>query len=297
MAEIDRSIQQFLDHLTVEKGLSTNTIAAYARDLGQFAELMADKGEDLSSLDTDSITTFLAWMDREQFARASVARKVSAVKVFLRYLYQNGMLKRDISGQIESPLPARPLPKTLTREEVTRLLAQPDLSSAIGVRDKAMLEVLYATGLRVSELINLRVDEVNLKIGFLRCMGKGGKERVVPLGKVAISYVTRYLSEGRPKLIGDDRSEFLFITIRKGPMTRVGFWQIIKKYAATAEIKKLITPHVLRHSFATHLLEGGADLRSIQEMLGHSSVATTEIYTHVSNDYLKEVYKSSHPRA
>lgn len=295
MAEIDRSIQRFLDHLTVEKGLSDNTIAAYARDLGQFAELLENSGQD--SLDVDAVTSFLAWMDTQQFARASVARKLSAVKVFLRYLNQEGTLLSDVAGLIDSPRTGRSLPKTLTQKEITQLLEQPDLTSAKGLRDKAMLEVLYATGLRVSELISLRVDDVNLKIGFVRCMGKGSKERVVPLGKVAIVYVNRYLAEGRPELIENDRSEFLFITQRKAPMSRVYFWKLIKKYAAAAGIRKVITPHVLRHSFATHLLEGGADLRAIQEMLGHASVATTEIYTHVTSEHLKEVYKSSHPRA
>jgi len=160
-----------------------------------------------------------------------------------------------------------------------------------------MLETLYATGLRVSELVNLRVHDVNLAIGFVRCLGKGGKERIVPLGKVAIDYISRYLARGRSELAGESRTEYLFLTSRKRPMTRVGFWKIIKKYAASAGIKKPITPHVLRHSFATHLLEGGADLRSIQEMLGHASIATTEVYTHVTSQRLREVYKLAHPRA
>lgn len=297
MAEIDKALQRFLDHVMVEKGLSDNTLAAYGRDLGQFVALLEKNGQDVESVDADSVTAFTAWMDRKQLAPASIARKLSAVKSFLRYLYGENILDNDIAGFVENPHSGRRLPKILTKDEILLLLAQPDCSTPTGMRDKAMLEVLYASGLRVSELVNLRVEEVNLKVGFIRCLGKGGKERVVPLGKVAIDYVERYLASGRLKLLRGGRSEYLFISLRKGPMTRVCFWQLIKKHAAAAGIRKAINPHVLRHSFATHLLEGGADLRSIQEMLGHASVATTEIYTHVTSERLKEVYKSSHPRA
>ena len=297
MAEIDRAVQRFLDHLTVERGLSENTLSAYALDICQFTTFLEKSGKDLLSLDQESIVGFSVWMDKEQFARSTVARKLSAVKVFFRFLYKNGNLAHDIAGLIDSPRPSRSLPKTLSRKEVSRLLAQPGSKTTVSVRDKAMLETLYATGLRVSELVNLRVESVNLAVGFVRCIGKGNKERVVPLGKVAIDYISRYLATARPELMGNIRSEYLFITNRKGPMTRVAFWKLIKKYAVAAQIKKKITPHVLRHSFATHLLEGGADLRAIQEMLGHASVATTEIYTHVTNEHLKEVYKSAHPRA
>lgn len=295
--KIDAELQRFIDHLTVERGLSENTLAAYGRDISQFAAYIERMGCDIGFVNSETILGFLAWIEKQQFSRASVARKLSAVRSFFRFVYEEGSVVRDVASLVDSPRPAKSLPKTLSRQEVTDLLAQPTISTPAGIRDKAMLETLYATGLRVSELVNLKVDEVNLKVGFVRCIGKGSKERIVPIGKVAIDYIEQYMSRGRPELSKGFRSEYLFLTSRKKPMTRVGFWKIIKKYADQAGIRKEITPHVLRHSFATHLLEGGADLRSIQEMLGHASVATTEIYTHVTNEHLKEVYKNSHPRA
>ncbi|HOK53460.1 MAG TPA: site-specific tyrosine recombinase XerD [Armatimonadota bacterium] len=292
---MDIQVQRFLDYLLVERGLSGNTIASYGRDLAQFIEFAREVNAD--DITEEVLTQFLARLRRDKYATTSVARKLAAVRSFLKFLRREGVLRGDPMGLMDSPKPGKMLPKTLTEDEIVRLLQAPDLSDDNGLRDRAMIETLYATGLRVSELINLLVEDVNLNVGFLRCIGKGSKERVVPLGEVAIEILTLYLDKVRPVFTKGQRSEFLFLTNRGKPMTRVGFWKIIKKHARTAGITREITPHVLRHSFATHLLEHGADIRSIQEMLGHASVATTQVYTHVTRDHLREVYKKSHPRA
>jgi integrase/recombinase XerD len=295
---MDLEAQRFLDYLLVERGLSSNTIASYGRDISQFASFSKEMGIDSTSdISEELLTQFLARLQREKCASTSVARKLAAIRTFMKFLQREGDVKGNACEWVENPHPTKPLPKTLTEDEVTRLLRQPDTSEMNGLRDKAMLETLYATGLRVSELINLRADDVNLSVGFLRCIGKGSKERIVPIGEVAIEMIGWYLDKCRPLFAKGQRNEFLFLTNRGGPMTRVGFWKIIKKHAKEAGITTHITPHVLRHSFATHLLEHGADIRSIQEMLGHASVATTQIYTHVTRDHLREVYKKSHPRA
>ncbi|HOP79548.1 MAG TPA: site-specific tyrosine recombinase XerD [Armatimonadota bacterium] len=292
---MDIQVQRFLDYLLVERGLSGNTIASYGRDLAQFIEFAREVNAD--DITEEVLTQFLARLRRDKYATTSVARKLAAVRSFLKFLRREGVLRGDPMGLMDSPKPGKMLPKTLTEDEIVRFLQAPDLSDDNGLRDRAMIETLYATGLRVSELINLLVEDVNLNVGFLRCIGKGSKERVVPLGEVAIEILTLYLDKVRPVFTKGQRSEFLFLTNRGKPMTRVGFWKIIKKHARTAGITREITPHVLRHSFATHLLEHGADIRSIQEMLGHASVATTQVYTHVTRDHLREVYKKSHPRA
>lgn len=295
---MDLEVQRFLDYLLVERGLSENTISSYARDIAQFAAYSSEMGvESVSGIKEELLNQFLARLRRENYATTSVERKLAAIRTFLKFLQREGCIKGDPSDFVENPRPSKPLPKVLTEEEIVKLLKQPDLSELNGLRDRAMLETLYATGLRVTELINLLTNDVNLGVGFVRCIGKGSKERVVPIGDVAVDMVRRYLSECRPVFAKGERSEFLFITNRGKPMTRVGFWKIIKKYSKSAGITKHITPHVLRHSFATHLLENGADIRSIQEMLGHASVATTQVYTHVTREHLREVYKKSHPRA
>lgn len=295
---MDEYVQRFLDYLMVEKGLADNTLASYGRDLAQFLAFTEERG--VSSPDEvteDVLMSFFAGLDNESFAKTSIARKTSAIKMFLRFLYREGELKKDVAALLESPKAPKKLPGTLDLDEVTKLLKQPDMSSPQGIRDKAMLETLYASGLRVSELIKLQTVDVNLAVGFIRCMGKGSKERIVPIGKVAIEYVQQYMARARPGFCKGYDDEYLFLTQQGKPMTRVMFWKIVKKYAESAGIKKHLTPHTLRHSFATHLLERGADLRSIQEMLGHASVATTQIYTHVTTDHLKEIYKEAHPRA
>lgn len=295
---MDADVQAFLDHLTVERGLSANTVSAYACDLAQFVQYV--RGKSISSLEDVTEAVLLGFMERLREAGMSpntVSRKLSAIKTFSKFAYREGHITKDFTANIEGMRAVKKLPSVLTIEEVANLLQQPDGRDPASARDKAMLETLYATGVRVSELINLRMTDVNPGVGFLRCFGKGSKERIVPLGKVAIDYLNRYLANARPKFARSGSSEYLFLTNRGKKMSRVGFWKIIKKYATRSGITKNITPHTLRHSFATHLLQGGADLRSIQEMLGHADIATTQVYTHVSRDKLKEVYRETHPRA
>ena len=295
---MDALAQRFLDYLLVERGLSSNTIASYGRDVAQFIQFADEAGVKSAAAVTEEVLTrFLARLRREGYAAASAARKLAAIRAFLKFLEREGEVSGDPASWVENPRPAKPLPKTLTEDEILRLLRQPDISAPNGLRDRAMIETLYATGLRVSELVGLRVDDVNLAVGFVRCVGKGSKERVVPIGEVAVETIKSYLVGCRPIFAKGERSEFLFLTRRGQPMTRVAFWKIIKKHARAAGITKHITPHVLRHSFATHLLERGADIRSIQEMLGHASVATTQVYTHVTRDHLRDVYRRAHPRA
>lgn len=295
---IDILIQRFLDHVAVERGLSDNTVASYGRDLAQFAGFLAKRDvSDARDIDEACLTGFLDKLNREKYAATSVARKVSAVRNLIKFLCAEREIDKSPLIALETARPPRRLPKTMDIDEVSRLLDAPDIRDDLGLRDKAMLETLYATGLRVSELINLEVDEVSLRMGFLRCVGKGDKERAVPLGEIAAEYIRAYIDRARSRLTGGERSEYLFLTKQGHPMSRVMFWKIIKKYAAQAGISSPITPHTLRHSFATHLLERGADLRSVQEMLGHASIATTQIYTHVTRDHLREVYAESHPRA
>lgn len=295
---IDIQIQCYLDHIAVERGLSNKTIEAYGRDLAQFsAYLESLEIDDPKAIDESCLLGFLDRMNKQKLASTSVARKMTAVRCFIKFL----CLEREIA---KSPLDAMPvakpskrLPKSLDVEEIAKLLQAPNINEPLGLRDRAMLETLYATGLRVSELVGLRVDDVNLKMGFVRCVGKGDKERVVPLGEIAAHLIEAYMDRARGALAGMERSEYLFLNKYGHPMSRVMFWKIIKKYAIEAGISRPITPHMLRHSFATHLLERGADLRSVQEMLGHASIATTQIYTHVTRDHLREVYKEAHPRA
>ncbi len=295
---IDKSIQMFLDHLNLERGSSPKTIESYARDLSQFAEFASSKGiNDVENIDSNLIIGFIDHLSKKNYCAASKARKYTALNGFLKYLSSQGVISKNPASYISSIKPVKRLPKSLDIDKISRLLNAPDTNSDYGLRDKAMLETLYATGLRVSELVALKIDDVNLKMGFLRCFGKGNKERVVPIGEIAIGYIMLYLDKVRVKFTKGNRSEYLFLSYQGKKMSRIMFWKIVKKYAASCNIEKDLSPHVLRHSFATHLLERGADLRSLQEMLGHASIATTQIYTHVSRDHIKEVYKESHPRA
>lgn len=295
---MDEAVQAFLDHLSVERGVSPNTISAYGRDLSQFADFARRQGVSSAGDLTEAILIgFMDDLRKSGISATSVSRKLSAIKTFAKFAWRDGYITKDFTANTSGLRGPKKLPRSLTVEEVAELLAQPDWNDPGGSRDKAMLETLYASGLRVSELISLRLVDVNLSVGFVRCFGKGSKERIVPLGKVAADYLTRYLSNGRPKFARSGSSEYLFLSCRGRRMSRVGFWKIVKKYAAKAGIAKNITPHTLRHSFATHLLQGGADLRSIQEMLGHADIATTQVYTHVTQDHLKEVYRETHPRA
>ena len=290
-------IHEFINYLSVERGLATNTLESYGRDLRQYSQYLGEDQVDLDAVSRSTIINYLVFLQKQGKATATIARRLAALKAFYQFLVREKRIKTDPTANLESPKLEKRLPRVLTVSEVERLLAQPDPSQPAGLRDRGMLELLYATGIRVSELVSLNVEDVNLETGYIRCTGKGSKERIVPLGSLAIKWVQEYLQHGRPKLVKDREEKALFVNHHGNRLTRQGFWKIVKKYAEDARIDKEITPHTLRHSFATHLLENGADLRSVQEMLGHADISTTQIYTHVTKDRLKEVYARTHPRA
>lgn len=290
-------IDTFLNYLSVERGLANNTIIAYREDLNNYLGFIEKSHiEALSRISKENITNFMLSQRDKGIAPNSVARRLAAIRMFHRFLAREKILKADPSTLIDSPKLWKRIPDTLTVNEVEALIAQPNVHQTQGIRDKAILETLYATGMRVSEAVNLKKDNINLDIGFLRCIGKGNKERIIPLGKKAIVSINRYLQASRPKFLKEKESEFLFISRSGKKISRQSFWKLIKKYAKLARIKKPIKTHTLRHSFATHLLEHGADLRSVQEMLGHSDISTTQIYTHINKDRLKSIHKQFHPR-
>jgi len=292
---MDTLADQFINYLRIERGLADNTIQSYSRDLTRFFQYLEDRSLSPLRLSRDQIMDYVVLIGKGLSAR-SVARNLSTIKTFFRFLSAEGTIKNNPARLLETPRIARRLPKILNRGEVERLISQPDTSKARGQRDRAMLEVLYATGLRVSELVGLKVLSVNLEAGYVRTLGKGSKERAVPIGEKAIAAVKQYLANGRPQLAKHTNSPYLFLNLRGHPLTRQGFWKIIKKYGREAAIGKTITPHGIRHSFASHLLEAGADLRSVQVMLGHADIVTTQIYTHVTRDRLKELHEKCHPR-
>ena len=286
----------YLDYLTVEKGLARNSLSAYATDLRQFGRYLADKGIEIESVDRLSIVRYFQSLRSAGIAARSVARSLAAIRGMFRFLVTERHLKADPTENLENPKVWTTLPKSIQAEEVEALLRAPDPATADGLRDRAMLELLYATGLRVSELIRVRIDDLVMDAGFLRTIGKGSKERIVPFGDTARDAIVRYMESGRPDhdRFGDPH---LFLSRRGRPMSRQSFWMKIVKHARNAGIRSRISPHVLRHSFATHLLENGADLRSVQMMLGHSDISTTQIYTHVSRARLQKLYEQYHPRA
>jgi integrase/recombinase XerD len=296
--EITPAISLFLTHVKVEKGLSANTVAAYQRDLAKFNVFAQKRKLTLEGVNRDDLVDFLAGMYREKLESRTVARHLVTLRNFFRFAQVQEFITTDPSRNLESPKIRRNLPGYLRLEEVERLLAQPDATKALGLRDRAMLEVLYSTGLRVSELIGLRVTDLDAKVGCIRCIGKGDKERIVPAGRKALGIVAKYLQSARPKLLGKGvSSQALFVNRRGKSLSRVGVWKILSGYGRRAGLRVALTPHMLRHSFATHLLERGADLRSVQLMLGHADISTTQIYTHVVEERLKQIYKAHHPRA
>ena len=292
---MDNLADQFINYLRIERGLADNTIQSYSRDLNRFFQYLEERALSPLRLSQDQIMEYVFLIGSGLSAR-SVARNISTIKTFFRFLSAEGTIKNNPARLLETPRIARRLPQILNQGEVDRLISQPDSSKARGQRDRAMLEILYATGLRVSELVGLKVLSVNLEAGYVRTLGKGSKERAVPIGEKAGEAVKHYLANGRLQLAKKTNSPYLFLNSRGHPLTRQGFWKIIKKYGREAAISKKITPHGIRHSFASHLLEAGADLRSVQVMLGHADIATTQIYTHVTRERLKELHERCHPR-
>ncbi|KAB7708855.1 site-specific tyrosine recombinase XerD [Bacillus aerolatus] len=293
-------LQDFIHYMIVEKGLAKNTIAAYERDLKHYL-LFLDKVEQLASLNEVTrahIVQFLGHLKTEGKSAKTIARHVASVRSFHQFLLREKAVEQDPSVHIEPPKMEKKLPKVLNLAEVEALLEAPDTSTPFGLRDQAMLELLYATGMRVSELTSLNLDAVHLTMGFVRCTGKGNKERIIPIGKTAIHVIETYLETGRPKLKSKKHTdEALFLNHHGKRLSRQGFWKILKALAKKSNIQKELTPHTLRHSFATHLLENGADLRAVQEMLGHADISTTQIYTHITKTRMKDVYTQFHPRA
>ncbi len=294
---IKELLLEFLDYLAVEKGLSKNTILSYKADLAHFIAHIEEKGKnEIKDITRQNITDYLLYQKGKGLSGNSISRALVSIKMFYRFLIQEHFVKDDVAGVLESPKLIRPLPNVLSIAEVDKLLSVPDLKDWIGIRDKAALELMYATGMRVSELVELTTDRLDLDVGFIRCRGKGDKERIVPIGRSSKEAIIRYLEKVRPKLLKDKQDTHLFLSRLGRKVSRVSFWKMIKKCAKQARIRKEIMPHTIRHSFATHLLERGADLRVVQEMLGHSDIATTQIYTHVNKDRLKSIHRQFHPR-
>jgi len=290
-------VDTFLNYLSVERGLSRNTIISYQEDINAYIDFLKGTHIDSFSLTKkNDITDFMLSQKDKGLASNSVARRLAAIKAFYKFLVRERILKADPSNLIDSPKLWKKIPQILSVNEVDTLLSQPNIRNKQGIRDKALLETLYATGMRVSEAVNLKTDNVNLDVGFLRCIGKGNKERIIPIGAKAISSLKRYLEVSRPQQLKSKETDFLFLNRFGKKISRQSLWKIIKKYAKEARIKKPIRPHILRHSFATHLLERGADLRSVQEMLGHANISTTQIYTHISKERLKAIHRMFHPR-
>ena len=290
-------IETFLNYLSVERGLSNNTIFSYRRDLDKYAAYLENKKiNSLLEVKRDDITNFMFYEKEKGLSASSIARSLVATKTFYRFLVRERILKADPTAVLEAPKLWKRLPEVMLLSEVEALLEAPNLRKDEGIRDRAILEVMYATGMRASEVVNLRLEDINLEVGYLRCLGKGRKERIVPLGRKAKEALVRYLDRVRPKLLKGKNILEIFLSRLGKKISRQTLWNIIKKYAKMAEIKKVIKPHTLRHSFATHLLEGGADLRSVQEMLGHTDISTTQIYTHINKDRLKSIHKQFHPR-
>ena len=297
MIGISEYIDRFLHFLTVERGLARNTLASYSQDLQKFwAYLSSESIRDINEVSELHILSFLGHLRDQGLAARSVARSLVAIRSFFLFLLREKTLRINPAASIESPRIRPKLPETLSPAEVDSLLKQPSPADELGQRDLAMLHLLYATGLRVSELVSIKAGDINLKVGYLKTLGKGSKERIVPIGEIARERVTEYLAAARPRLLKERKSAFLFVNRSGHGLSRQGFWKIIRKYTKAAGITKRITPHVLRHSFATHLLEGGADLRSLQLMLGHADISTTQIYTHVTSERLKTIHKKYHPR-
>ena len=294
---MDAIIAAFVTYLRVDKGLSKNTIESYRRDMEKFAILIRDRGLSVDQVIRGDVVDFLAGLYYRGLDSRSVGRHLATIRHFFRFCVAEGYVKDDPAMTIESPKIIQPLPQFLSVQEVDHLLQQPDVTTVLGIRDRAMIELMYSTGIRVSELCFIKVKDLKMDPGCLKCVGKGDKERLVPVGRQAIESVRKYLQESRPQILKDKQSPYLFLGKYGKPMGRIIFWATLKAYGRKAGLRKSLKPHMLRHSFATHLLDRGADLRSVQMMLGHSDISTTQIYTHVVEERLKQVYKAHHPRA
>jgi len=290
-------VRAFLNYLRVDKGLSKNTLESYRRDVEKFAELVHERNLQVNQIARSDVVDFLESLYRRGLDNRSVARHLATLRHFFRFAVLEGYITDDPAITIESPKTVQSLPQFLSVEEVELLLQQPDRNDIVGIRDRAMIELMYSTGLRVSELCGIRLNDLKMDPGCLRCVGKGDKERIVPVGRQALDAVQEYLSASRPRLLRDAVSPFLFLTSRGRAVNRITFWALLSAYGRKAGLRKSLNPHMLRHSFATHLLDRGADLRSVQMMLGHSDISTTQIYTHVVEERLKQVYNAHHPRA
>lgn len=291
-------LENYSHYLSVEKGLARNTLESYRRDLQKFLKYLEKKKITApQEIDRQAITDYLLTLKNEGRTPATISRNVASIRSFFNFLVQEGLLEDNPAQLVKAPRIEKKLPRVLTTKEIDQLLRQPRNDSHVGLRDKAMLELLYASGIRVSELVSLNVTDFSPEVGYLRCRGKGMKERIVPIGSVAVSYVQDYLHNCRQKMLKQNEEKALFLNHHGRRLTRQGFWKILKKYARQSNISGEITPHTLRHSFATHLLENGADLRSVQEMLGHSDISTTQIYTQITRRKIREVYDKTHPRA
>ena len=294
--DADPSIKQFLDAVWMERGLSQNTLAAYRADLTALSRWLAERDVAITNTERTELLAFIAWRVEAGARPRSTARQLSSFRRFFRFLLREGQIKDDPTAQIAMPKIGRSLPKSLTEEEVIALLGAPAVSDPLGHRDRTMLEVLYATGLRVSELVNLKYQQVNLNQGVIRVVGKGNRERLIPLGEESVRWLAEFVRGPRVEILLERQTEYLFPTRRGDRMTRQAFWHIIKRYAKKSAIQKELSPHTLRHAFATHLLNHGADLRVVQMLLGHSDLSTTQIYTHVARERMKELLAQLHPR-
>jgi len=295
---MDDHIQPFLDYLRIERGLSDNTVVSYQNDVWLYTAFMKFAGiTDGARITRKDLTAFLMHQKSEGYDASSIARQLSSIKSFHRFMVRERILSDDITAVMESPKIWKRVPEVLTPAEVEKLITAPNIRKPKGLRDRAILELMYATGLRVSEISKLEVVNLDMEVGYVRTLGKGSKERIVPLGESSLHFLKRYLSEARSGLLKGRESPYLFISSYKRNLTRVSIWKLIKAYAKEVRIRKPVKPHTLRHSFATHLLEGGADLRSVQEMLGHASISTTQIYTHINKIRLKDIHSRYHPRA
>jgi integrase/recombinase XerD len=293
---VKEAIDKFLNYLKVEKGFSQNTIEAYNNDLNQLAGFFENKP--WAVIDRQSVLSYLSDLKERRYAATTVARKVAAIKSFFSFLVAEGMIKDNPTRDVPSPRVGKSLPKPISISQARLLLEQTTKrSTPEAKRDNAMLQLLYASGMRVSELVSLNLADVDTEGGYVRCFGKGHKERLIPIHHQAVLSLKQYLSEGRPRLAHGDEEEAFFLNRRGERLTRQGLWQILKGYAKSAELGAEVTPHTLRHSFATHMLSGGADLRSVQELLGHANISTTQVYTHLTTEHIRRAYEKSHPRA